>query len=262
MEEPSEQLSRKNSISRQPMADEIFQLLYQRIISGEYKSGDWLRQGRISEELNVSQIPVREALTRLESEGLLERIPYRGMRVPEYSQEQILDAYAVRLIFDVIAARLAAKNISEAELTRLRNLLEETREMRSHEDIARHRQLNKSLHMAIAESTHSPLLAKLYQMVSNKFPDWLIYERLINLGASIPSILQHEFEEHQALVDAISSHDPDLAERKSIEHLHNIGREMEDMLDMEGQIISRAYLQAISSINAKSLGPMTEQPIE
>jgi DNA-binding GntR family transcriptional regulator len=256
MEEPNKQLSRKNSINRQPLADEIFQLLYQRIISGEYEPGDWLRQGRISEELSVSHIPVREAMTRLESAGLLERIPYRGMRVPEYSQEQILDAYAVRLIFDVIVARLAAKNIGEAELTRLQNLLEETREMRSHEDIARHRQLNKRLHMAIAESTHSPLLAELYQLVSNRFPDWILYERLIKLGASLPSILQREFVEHQALVDAISSHDSDLAERRAIEHLHSMGREIGDILDMEGQIISRAYLQAISSINAKSLGPM------
>lgn len=256
MEEPSEQLSRKNSINRQPLAGEIFQLLYQRIISGEYEPGDWLRQGRISDELSVSHIPVREAMTRLESVGLLERIPYRGMRVPEYNWEQILDAYAVRLIFDVIVARLAAKNIGEAELTRLRNLLEETREMRSSEDIPRQRQLNKRLHIAIAESTHSPLLAKLYQLVSNRFPDWLVYEGVIKHGASFPSILQREFGEHQALVDAISSHDPDLAERRAIEHLHSIGREMEDMLDMEGQIISRAYLQAISSINAKSLGLM------
>jgi len=256
MEEPSEQLSRKNSINRQPLADEIFQLLFQRIVSGEYEPGDWLRQGRISEELSVSHIPVREAMTRLESAGLLERIPYRGMRVPEYNREQILDAYAVRLIFDVIVARLAAKNIGEAELTRLRNLLEETRVMRSREDIPRQRQLNKRLHIAIAESTHSPLLAKLYQLVSNRFPDWLVYERLIKHGTSFPSILQREFGEHQALVDAISSHDPDLAERRAIEHLHSIGREMEDMLDMEGQIISRAYLQAISSINAKSLGLM------
>jgi DNA-binding GntR family transcriptional regulator len=256
MEKSNERLSGKNSVNRQSLADEIFQLLYQRIISAEYEPGDWLRQERISQELNVSHIPVREAMTRLESAGLLERIPYRGMRVPEYNQEQVLDAYAARLIFDVIMARLAAKHIGEAELARLRNLLEEIREMRSREDIARQRQLNKRLHVAIAESTHSPLLAKLYQLVSNQFPDWLVYERLIKRGTSFPSILQHELGEHQALVDAISSHDPDLAERRAVEHMHSIGREMEDMLDMGGQIISKAYLQAVSSINAKSLGLM------
>jgi DNA-binding GntR family transcriptional regulator len=256
MEESNEQLSRKNSVNRQSLADEIYQLLYQRIISGEYEPGDWLRQGRISEELSVSHIPVREAMTRLESASLLERIPYRGMRVPEYNREQILDAYAVRLIFDVIVARLAAKHIGEAKLPRLRNLLEELGEMRSFEDIARHRQLNKRLHITIAESTRSPLLAKLYQLVSNQFPDWLVYETLIKREASFPSIFQREFDEHQELVDAISSHDPDLAERRAIEHLHSIGLEMEEMLNMEGQIISRACLQAIGSINAKSLDLM------
>lgn len=256
MQEPDKQLSRKNLVNRQSLGDGIFQLLFQRIISGEYKPGDWLRQGSISEELSVSHIPVREAMTRLESAGLLERIPYRGMRVPEYSREQILDAYTVRLMFDVIVARMAARHIGEAELTRLRNLLEETREMRSREDVPRQRQLNKRLHAAMAESTHSPMLARLYQLVSNQFPDWLVYEVLIKRGTSFPSVLHHEFSEHQALVDAISSHDPDLAERRALEHLHSIGREMEDTLDLEGQIISKAYLEGIRSIHAKSLGPM------
>jgi DNA-binding GntR family transcriptional regulator len=257
MPSATNQSSGKNSIRRQPLAVEVFDLLYQRIITGEYKSGDWLRQERISEELNVSHIPVREALTRLESAGLLERIPYRGMRVPIYQQEQIIDAYTVRLLFDIVVARLAANNIDGHGITELRGILEDTKEMASQEDLARHRQSNKRLHIAIAKGTRSPLLAELYQLISNRFPDWLLYERLIKQGASLPSILDREFEEHRALVDAIASHDPELAEQKAMEHLDSIGREMENMLGLQGQILSTAKRQADNSINFKSLALKT-----
>ncbi|MFO3797221.1 MAG: GntR family transcriptional regulator, partial [Anaerolineales bacterium] len=64
------------------------------ILEGRYKPGEWLRQERIAQELNVSQMPVREALKELSAEGLVEHVPYRGTRVLAFSVEDVEDLYA------------------------------------------------------------------------------------------------------------------------------------------------------------------------
>ena len=70
-------------LEKKSLKDEVFELLHRRVVSGEYALGKWLRQGEIANELDVSPTPVREALDQLVAEGLAERIPYRGVRVPQ-----------------------------------------------------------------------------------------------------------------------------------------------------------------------------------
>ena len=70
-------------IQKRPLKEDIFDALVEKIISGKYKPGDWLRQEDIASHLGVSMTPVREALDLLDAAGLAERVPYRGVRVPE-----------------------------------------------------------------------------------------------------------------------------------------------------------------------------------
>jgi DNA-binding FadR family transcriptional regulator len=74
-------------IQKRPLKEDIFDVLHEKIISGAYKPGDWLRQDDIATQLGVSMTPVREALDLLVSSGLAERVPYRGVRVREISGE-------------------------------------------------------------------------------------------------------------------------------------------------------------------------------
>ena len=66
------------------------------IVDGRFKPGEWLRQERVAQELGVSQMPVREALKELAAEGLIEHVPYRGVRVVALSVEDIEDLYEHR----------------------------------------------------------------------------------------------------------------------------------------------------------------------
>ena len=68
-------------IQKRPLKEDIFNVLHEKIISGVYKPGDWLRQEDIATLLGVSMTPVREGLDLLVSAGLAERVPYRGVRV-------------------------------------------------------------------------------------------------------------------------------------------------------------------------------------
>ena len=71
-------------IQKRPLKEDIFDVLHEKIISGLYKPGDWLRQDDIATQLGVSMTPVREALDLLVSSGLAERVPYRGVRCAKY----------------------------------------------------------------------------------------------------------------------------------------------------------------------------------
>ena len=73
------------TLSHRQLRHAVYEYLRTAISDGTLKSGEWLRQKRIAEELGVSQMPVREALKELVSDGLVEHIPYRGVRVIEFS---------------------------------------------------------------------------------------------------------------------------------------------------------------------------------
>ncbi len=96
--------------TKNPSKTRVFDLLSARLIAGKYSPGEWLRQEESSSQLGVSQTPVREALDLLVSAGLAERVPYRGVRIREFSHDEILDAYILRLQLESLTVRLAALN--------------------------------------------------------------------------------------------------------------------------------------------------------
>src|SRR5579859_2041757 len=94
------------------------------IMNGDLNAGEWLRQERLARELGVSHTPIREALKQLEVEGLVEHVPYRGVRVVEFSMEAVADIYDMRTVLEALAARAAAERLSFEELCELKRLHE------------------------------------------------------------------------------------------------------------------------------------------
>src|SRR5919197_6715937 len=119
-------------IQKRPLKEDIFDVLHEKIISGTYKPGDWLRQEDIATQLGVSMTPVREALDLLVSAGLAERVPYRGVRVREMSTRDVVDAYGLRLVLEAVIAQEAAKNITPEQVQHLEAMLDE---MKKHETL-------------------------------------------------------------------------------------------------------------------------------
>ena len=83
-------------LQKRLLPDEVFELLHNKIVAGQYRLGRWLRQEELASELGVSPTPIREALDRLVSAGLAQRFPYGGVRVLQPTTEQIVEAYALR----------------------------------------------------------------------------------------------------------------------------------------------------------------------
>src|SRR5512147_1169629 len=137
------------TVHRKPLKEEVFEVLHGRIIAGQYSAGEWLRQEDISSQLGVSMTPVREALDLLVSAGLAERVPYRGVRVLELSQAEIVEAYGMRLLLEGAAAGAAATHISPEQIQALSAIVDALQNQVTLKDMSRARQLSREFHASI-----------------------------------------------------------------------------------------------------------------
>lgn len=194
-------------------------------------------------QLKVSQTPVREALDRLVSVGLAERVPYRGVRVPEWSAEEMVDAYVLRLVLESAAARMATCNITCEQLEALEKIVEQTRSLITLDAMSLQRQLNKRFHLLIAEASANHQMHKLYEMVSNQFPDWRLYEYMFRHPELLEEKLRREYNEHRAIYEALEKGEPDEAAARVLLHIRNLSQELVEYLHIPESLIQEKEQQ-------------------
>ncbi|HJR81371.1 MAG TPA: GntR family transcriptional regulator, partial [Anaerolineales bacterium] len=201
------------------------------IISGVYKPGNWLRQEEIATQLGVSMTPVREALDLLVSAGLAERVPYRGVRVREMSTKDIVEAYGLRLILEAVIAQEAATNITTEQVRGLQAILTAMKKHETLNEISNARRLSREFHTAIAKASKNDLLIKLYDIVANAFPDWLLYEAVFRKPELLADSMANTDSEHLAIVEALKKGDGLEAASRAVEHVMESGRWLEKYLE-------------------------------
>jgi DNA-binding GntR family transcriptional regulator len=108
-----------SAIARSVLADQVKDRLLQDILSGRYPAHSRIVETRVARELGTSQAPVREALRGLEALGVVEILPFRGARVRHPSRDELLEAYAVRVELEVLAARLGLPRLTDADLAEI-----------------------------------------------------------------------------------------------------------------------------------------------
>ncbi len=104
-----------SAIGRSVLADQVKDRLLQDILAGRYPPHSRIVETRVARELGTSQAPVREALRGLEALGVVEILPFRGARVRHPSRDELLEAYAVRVELEVLAARLGLPLMTDAD---------------------------------------------------------------------------------------------------------------------------------------------------
>lgn len=225
------------NLQRKSLKEEIFDVLHGKIIAGDVAPGAWLRQEDIATQLGVSMTPVREALDLLVSVGLAERAPYRGVRVPQPSADEIAEAYAMRLLLEAAGARAAALKREQAQVEELKRILSRMKGLLSLEDMSALRQLSRQFHQAVVAIGGNGSLDKMYEMVMNSFPDWMLYEYLFRHADMLEQSLADEYQEHIRLVKAIETGDADQAEREAIAHIRGLGEELVTFLDIPHEVL-------------------------
>ena len=131
----------------------------------------------------------------------------------------------------------------QERLQALYTILEQTRQLITLEDMSAQRQLNKKFHMSLVEAAGNTLLNKVYETVSNTFPDWMLYEYMFRHPELLASSLTEEFEEHKAILDAIAAGDSEKAVRQVITHIRHLGREFENYLGIPGDLLAEKERQ-------------------
>lgn len=106
------------------VADQVFDAIHQGIINGDLVAGQRLRIRDLADQLGTSVMPVRDAIRRLEENGLVETIPYRGAVVRAFTAGELLNVYAVRRLLEVEASRLGVLNLTEANVAVLKEQYE------------------------------------------------------------------------------------------------------------------------------------------
>lgn len=215
-----------DATQKRPLKEDIFDSLVEKIISGQYKPGDWLRQEEIASQLDVSMTPVREALDLLAAAGLAERVPYRGVRVPQPTVEEIAESYAMRLLLEKSVSRAAALNREQAHVDELKRIVRQAGKLMRLDDMSASRELSGDFHFTVVDAAQNSMLTRVYKMVVNTFPDWMLYQAMFEHPEALEQSIKEEYEEHLAIVEAIEARDAQLAGQRAVEHLLDIGRQI------------------------------------
>ncbi|MDN3919462.1 GntR family transcriptional regulator [Roseateles violae] len=195
------------------LVDEVAHVLRQRIYSGAHAPGELLRQVQLSQQLNVSRTPLREALRMLQSEGLVEADGPRGVCVARADRQRLLNAYALREMIDGLAARQAAERQAARARARLMPLIEQqlgTLEPWSPADYVR---FNVDFHAAIIELADNEFLSgqmAVVRLTSTVFAPAVLVSR----DRARPAV-----DEHALVVQAIAAGDGEAAERLARQHI-------------------------------------------
>ncbi|MDQ3156823.1 MAG: GntR family transcriptional regulator [Actinomycetota bacterium] len=188
-------------------SDIVCAMLRELIITGELSSGEFLRQRDLATRFGVSQTPVREALSRLESEGLVVSDPHRGASVVESRSGAIEDNAQIRATLESLGARLAAREISVPQLEVLRRLNAEMTSLP--EDDGRYAALNREFHFTIYEAAGSPMLLSMMRLLWQAMPD----------GPKVIRTHAESARQHGEIIAALADGDADFAALRTIEHI-------------------------------------------
>ncbi len=203
----------------------VFTEIEQAILDEVFLPGDSLIEQKLSNSLGVSRTPVREALRQLELEGLVKMIPNKGAVVVGVSKKDIDDIYTIRMQIEGLAARWSAENITQEELNELREVVELQEFYVSKGDTVQVWHLDTKFHEIIYDTSRSrPLKSTL-----TNFHNHIKKARAMSFKTTGRAKLA--VQEHRAILEAISQHNADLAEKYAKEHILNAKENLFSGLD-------------------------------
>jgi len=181
--------------------DIVFTTLRDEILSGDLKPGERLNTSQLSQRLGVSRTPIREALNRLTSVGLVDNIPHRGAFVRKLSIEEIIEIYYIRAALEGIAARLATRNLKQEETQRLLQICDEIEAHISTGEDQKILETNFQFHTTIYQAARSP---RLQSLILQHYRQSAQYRAL---GLELSGRYAEICEEHRNLARALADGD-------------------------------------------------------
>lgn len=198
-----------------PLRDVVFNTLRQAIIKGDLKPGERLLEIQLADKLGVSRTPVREAIRKLELEGLVTMVPRRGTTVLGITKKHLKDVLEIRSALEELALELACRRITPEqyeELVRLETLLEEKQDSDNAFELS---DIDEKFHEQIYQATNNP---RLIQLLAN-LREQMYRFRLEYMKAKDkrPRLIQ----EHQQIIKALKNKDSKAGRKAIYDHIVN-----------------------------------------
>ena len=216
-----------------PLRDVVFYTLRQSILTGELKPGERLMEIHLADKLGVSRTPVREAIRRLELEGLVTMFPRRGAEVAQITEKSMSDVLEVRRTLDALCAELACDRITKEGLAALKQACETFEQCVDTQDTKKIAQADVALHDIIVQATGNQ---RLIQMVNNLSEQMYRYR-----FEYIKDSRQHEtlVKEHRIIYQSILDKDKDTAAAAAKTHIDNQRKAIMRQIRLDNKLSSQ-----------------------
>ena len=209
------------TIRRQSLTSAVAERLREKIVRGEIKEGEQLRQDAIAMQFQVSRIPVREALRQLEAEGLITIVPHRGAIVSLLSGEEIEEIFEMRAVLEPEVLRASIPNLTETQFRQAQEILTTyDRILDSEADIAEWGRMNWLFHSSLYDGAHRPQFMAVIRNINYNG------ERYIRLQLYLTRAMERAREEHHKLLELCRRRDIDAACKLLSEHIRSAGKSL------------------------------------
>lgn len=193
------------------LAEFAYEQVFNAIVAGQLIAGDRLIQEKLAEDLDISRTPVREALLRLEQEGVVVHSGRRGFIVRDISEQEIRDVYQAREAIEGYGARVAATTCTDEDLDRIRELSQPAH----HNTVEAAFRANEALHRAIVEATGNKYLVELFNSVWTRSVGLRLYADIFAQDGFTP----HVADDHAPVLEALAAGDGEAAEAAMVSHI-------------------------------------------
>ena len=198
-----------------PLRDVVFNTLRQAILRGELKPGERLMEIQLANKLGVSRTPIREALRKLELEGLVNMVPRKGAEVADITEKSLRDVLEVRKALEELSVQLACEKITEEEIEELKRVAERFKDTLNDQDVTKIAEADVAFHDVIYTATDNQKLILLLNNLREQMYRYRV--EYLKKEAAYPQLIA----EHEELIDNISKRNKEEATRIMCEHIDN-----------------------------------------
>jgi DNA-binding GntR family transcriptional regulator len=213
-------------ISKNVLSSKVYTALREMIANHRFQPGARLNVEKISKELEVSRTPVWEAVRRLQQEGLLENIPYRGVFMVEMTLERALELYQIREALEGLAARLAALSANGKILEKMDETLQAQARVIQKGDLLGYSRSDFEFHSLIHRMSRNAVLHEMLDSLRAKMQP---------VTMEVRSILPRLYEDHLEIMEAIRSKDPEKSERILRRHNRIVQNQIQKEIESLGK---------------------------
>lgn len=198
-----------------PLRDVVFNTLRQAILRGELKPGERLMEIQLANKLGVSRTPIREALRKLELEGLVNMVQRKGAEVADITEKSLRDVLEVRKALEELSVQLACEKITEEEIEELKRVAERFKDTLDDQDVTKIAEADVAFHDVIYTATDNQKLILLLNNLREQMYRYRV--EYLKKEEAYPQLIA----EHEELIDNISKRNKEEATRIMCEHIDN-----------------------------------------